>query len=241
MKSGAAPPEDSAGAIPAHALRLPDGSVPRKGRVPPRRAAPSDPEGAVAGVVLAAGSSRRMGPANKLVLDVRGEPMVRHVAATAREAGLQPVVVVTGHDADAVAAALEGVDVRLVHNREHEKGMSTSLAAGVDAVPPGCDASVILLGDMPWVRPETIRALRSAFRPDEGVTVCAPVHRGKRGNPVLWAREHFPRMRSLAGDQGARSLLEELADQVAEVEVDDPGVLKDADEPGMLQPEPGDG
>jgi len=201
-------------------------------RPEPRTAPPSGPQ--VAGLVLAAGSSTRMGDANKLLLEVGGEAMVRRVARTGREAGLDPVVVVTGHEAEEVARAVAGLGVDTVENARHVEGLSTSLAAGLAALPQGLDAAMVLLGDMPFVRPETVQALVAAHRPEAGASICVPVHQGKRGNPVLWARRHWPRMQAVEGDRGARALLLERAGEVVEVEVDDPGVLRDVDHPGAL-------
>jgi len=201
-------------------------------RPEPRTTATPGPR--VAGLVLAAGSSTRMGEANKLLLEVEGEAMVRRVARTAREAGLDPVVVVTGHEGREVAQAVADLGVETVENPNHREGLSTSLAAGLAALPEDHDAAAVLLGDMPFVRPETIQTLVAAHRPETGASICVPVHRGKRGNPVLWARRHWTRMQAVEGDRGARTLLLERAEEVEEVEVDDPGVLRDVDHPGAL-------
>lgn len=182
----------------------------------------------IAAVVLAAGSSKRAGPVNKLLARVEGEAIVRRVARAATESGVSRVVVVTGHEAERIRSALEGLDVAYVHNRRYDEGMSTSVRAGLAAAGPVAGA-VICLGDMPWVRADHIDALLDAFDPDEGRAVCVPVHERRRGNPVLWAAAFFPEMERLEGDQGARKLLEEHADEVWEVPVDDPGVLRDVD------------
>ena len=113
----------------------------------------------IAGLVLAGGRSSRMAPRNKLLETVGGEPMVRHVAATALAGGAQPVIVVTGHEAAAVAAALRGLAVTIVANPDYADGLSTSLRAGLRALPQGIDGALILLGDMPEV--EILGAYRS--------------------------------------------------------------------------------
>jgi len=173
-----------------------------------------------------------MGPTNKLLHEVDGVPMVRRVVRTALDAGLDRVVVVTGHDADRVSRVLDDLGVRIVHNQRYAEGLSTSLAAGLAAVGPAASAAVICLGDMPWVRAEHVRALVGAFLPDAGASICVPVHEGKRGNPVLWSSRYFGEMSSLTGDHGARGLLDRHPGQLREVEVPDDGVLRDVDRPG---------
>ena len=204
----------------------------------PRLSAESEgTAGPVAGVLLAAGASRRMGATNKLLEQVEGESMVARASRTLVEAGLEPVVVVVGHDADRVRAALRGQPVLIVENTEADLGMSTSLREGVSAVEgerPDAKAAVVALADMPWVTPDDIRALVSAFRERGQGAVCVPSFQRKRGNPVLWGRRHFPSLRTLQGDEGARSLLPDVTDELVEVSVGHEGVLRDVDTPEAL-------
>src|SRR3954454_10444844 len=181
--------------------------------------------------ILAAGQSRRMGALNKMIAEVDGKPMVAHVldAVTASQAG--PVVVVTGHDPDAVRAALADHEIRFAHNPLYAEGLSTSLRAGIAALPSDIDGVLVCLGDMPRVGPETLNRLIAAFNPVEGRAICVPTVNGKRGNPVLWDRRFFPEMQDLAGDVGARHLIGAHADVVCEVAMDEPGVLLDIDTP----------
>src|SRR5262245_7699568 len=102
----------------------------------------------VAAIVLAAGRSSRMGPQNKLIADIAGKPMVRRVAETALASAARPVLVVTGHMAAEVGAALSGLDVTPVANPDYATGLASSLKAGIRAVPAGCDGALVLLGDM---------------------------------------------------------------------------------------------
>ncbi|MDE2982949.1 MAG: nucleotidyltransferase family protein [Gemmatimonadota bacterium] len=116
----------------------------------------------VAGIVLAAGSSTRMG-ANKLLLELDGEAVVRRAARTASAGGLDPVVVVTGHEHEAVTAQLHGLGVTAVNNAEHAKGTHTSVAAGVASVRGDCDAVVVVLADMPFVTPAMLREVVARY------------------------------------------------------------------------------
>lgn len=183
----------------------------------------------VAGLLLAAGSSRRMGSRHKLLVPIEGRAMVARAAEVLCAAGLSEVVVVTGDRAEEVQAALGDLPVRFVHNPDHQSGLASSLKAGLQALGPDIDGALVALGDMPWVKPETIGALTDAFALSAAGAICAPFVGGKRGNPVLWARRYFPEILGLSGDSGARELLARHADAVRQVEVDDPGVLWDVD------------
>lgn len=184
----------------------------------------------VGAIIMAAGRSRRMG-SNKLLADLGGQPMVAHVVDAVRDAGWPPPVVVTGHDAPAIGHALAGRAVRLVHAPDHATGLSRSIAAGITAVPGDWAAAAICLGDMPLIRPELLRRLAAHARED---AIVLPLHAGRRGNPVLWGRDHFPALLTLDGDVGGRALFDRRADAIVEVVCDDATVLVDADTPDAL-------
>ncbi len=194
-------------------VEIPSRPTPREGGIGVQKAP------RVVGVVLAAGQGKRMGGPNKLLAPFRGKPMVRHAVEAALAARLDTVVVVTGRDADAVRAALEGLPVTFSHNPQYADGQGGSLAAGIAALPPRTDAAVVLLADMPLVTPSVIGRLVAAFNPVEGRSICVPVFEGRRGNPVLFGSKHFAAMQAIAGDEGARSLLKRHADDVAEAPV----------------------
>ena len=188
----------------------------------------------VAAIVLAAGQSRRMGPVNKLLVDVGGKPMVAHAVDAALRAGADPVVVVTGHQDRAIRHALGDRAVTFVHNPDHAQGLATSLARGIAALSNDVTAVVVCLGDMPHVTHEIIDKLISSYNPLEGRSIVIPTYQGKRGNPVLWDRQFFDAMRRLAGDVGARHLIGEHEDKVAEIACGNDAVLTDFDTPEAL-------
>jgi len=188
----------------------------------------------IAALVLAAGQSRRMGAVNKMLAEADGAPMIVRTleAVTASAAG--PIVVVTGHEPDAVKGALSGFDVTFADNPDYAEGLSTSLRAGLDALEGDIEGVVVCLGDMPAVNARHIDKLIAAFDVEEGRAICVPTHKGKRGNPVLWAATMFAEMRHVAGDVGARHLIGENAEIVCEVAIDDDAVLIDLDTPEAL-------
>ncbi len=189
----------------------------------------------IAGVVLAAGRSIRMGDANKLLARVGGVPMVRRVVETAIGAALDPVVVVLGHEAAAVRRGLGGLPVRFAVNDRYADGIGTSVGAGIRAIAGEAEGAMVLLGDMPWISAADLRALTEAFAPDLGRGICAPVVNGRRGNPVLWGERWFDALQRLEGDVGARGLLTEHSGEVFPVCLDGERVFRDVDTPAALE------
>lgn len=206
---------------------IPSRPQPRDVPAPASKAAPR-----IAAVVLAAGQSRRMGSTKQLAA-IGGIAMVRRTVEAVETSAVDSVVVVTGHEAEAVGVALKGLPVTIVRNPDHALGLSTSLKAGIEALPVDTDAALIVLGDMPGVGAGEIDRLIAAFDPAEGRGIVVPVHAGKRGNPVLWARAFFAEMARLSGDAGAKHLLAEFGEAVVEVELGE-GVLTDIDTPEAL-------
>jgi molybdenum cofactor cytidylyltransferase len=188
----------------------------------------------VAAIVLAAGRSTRMGGANKLTAEIGGKPLVRAVTEQALASRARPVLVVTGHQQQAVTAALAGLPVKFVHNPDYEQGLSTSLKAGIVAVPADVDGAVVCLGDMPQVSATLIDRMIEAFDPERGALIAVPTVDGKRGNPVIWSRRFFPDLSALEGDVGARHLIGTYADGVVEVPDTGQGAVLDIDTPDAL-------
>lgn len=205
-------------------------------RPQPRDAATPKPQRAptIAAIVLAAGRSTRMGIDNKLLMSLHGTPMVARTVATIAASPAKPIIVVTGHEADAIEAALKNQPVTFVTNPRFAEGMSTSLKAGLAALPNDIDGVLICLADMPAVTTNDIERLIAAFAPTEGRAIVVPSHQGKRGNPVLFAQGFIDEMRRVEGDAGARTLLSAHADAVYEVEMEDAGILADADTPAAF-------
>jgi molybdenum cofactor cytidylyltransferase len=211
----------------------PQAGQPRAGQaqaVRPRAAPLQAGRPAVAAVVLAAGTSSRMAPQNKLLVrDRAGKPMIARVVDNLLSSAARPVLVVTGHHGDEIRAALAGRPVTFVTADDYASGLSASLRAGVAALPDQARAAVVCLGDMPLVTGRVVDRLIEAWDPDEGRSIVVPTCKGRRGNPVLWDRALFPAILGLTGDAGARGLLAVHAELVGEVELNDDAVLRDFD------------
>jgi molybdenum cofactor cytidylyltransferase len=189
----------------------------------------------IAAIVLAAGRSTRMGGPNKMLAEIGGKPLVRIAAEQALASKASPVIVVTGHQQERVAAALEGLPVTLVHNPDFADGIAGSVKAGIAAVPADADGAVVCLGDMPQVDAALIDQLIAAFDPEKGALAVVPVFDGRRGNPVLWSRRFFPDLMAIEGDIGARHLIGRYNEAVVEVPVTGNGALVDVDTPEALR------
>ncbi len=184
-------------------------------------------EAEIGAIVLAAGSSSRMGRPKQL-LPIGGQPMVRRVTESMCETSLAQVVVVVGAHAEAVTAALAGLSVDIVANEDWAAGMSTSVRAGLGALRPEIQAALIALADQPALTPDLLRTLVARHQ-SSGAPITAPFYQGQRGNPVLFDRQLFPELLAVEGDRGGRALFARYQGQIERVEVDDPAVIQDID------------
>lgn len=166
---------------------------------------PPDRTGRVAGVVLAAGLSARLGT-NKLLLRLESEPLVRRAARLALEAGLSPVIIVLGHEAEQVAAALDGLPVVSVVNPDFRAGMHRTLQRGVEQVPAECAAAVVLLADMPFVSAAMLAELVARFRSGTEPLVLS-LYGEVQAPPTLYARSLFPEIAAAGEACGRRIVL----------------------------------
>lgn len=174
--------------------------------------------GKTAAIILAAGQSRRMGGTNKLTAVLGGKALVRHVAEAALASLAAEVIVVTGHEAETVRSALDGLNVRIVENPAYMEGLSSSLAAGIGAIGGQSDRAIILLADMPAITSGIIDRMIEVSMAVPGSIVLA-THNGKRGNPVLWPADFFRQLSQISGDVGARHLIGENSGRVVQVEI----------------------
>ena len=192
-------------------------------------------EAKVIALILAAGSSTRMGAKNKLLANVIGKPMVTHVVDAIRQSMVNSVVVVTGYEREKIENVLSQRNISFVHNENFKAGLSESLKVGLKEIPDDVDGVLICLGDMPLLTSTIIDNLIKAFDPIEGRSICVPINGRKRGNPVLWDKSYLTEMTEIVGDVGAKKLLEKYSDHVFEVSFEEDNVLIDVDTPDLLK------
>jgi molybdenum cofactor cytidylyltransferase len=160
----------------------------------------------IAGIVLAAGRSSRLGRPKQL-LPVLGEPLLRHTIHRVLASSLDYVVLVVGHEADPIRDAVAGLPLDVVFNPDAGRGQSTSVRAGLAALSPDVDAAVFILGDQPAIDPNVIDALITAWR-ESGAPILVPLYDDGMGNPVLFDRSVFAELDALQGDTGARPVVQ---------------------------------
>ncbi|MFQ5839008.1 MAG: NTP transferase domain-containing protein, partial [Thermoplasmata archaeon] len=176
--------------------------------------------------VLAAGLSQRFGDLKQLI-DVGGWSLLEATLDCLRRSSVQDIILVLGHRADEILQRVKIESIRVVINRHFRRGMSTSIKEGLKALRGNEDAVLMVLGDQPLLRPETIDRILEVYGETRARAVV-PAYNGQWGNPVLLDLSLRGRMEAIEGDRGCRELVRELPDTLV-VDVDDPGVLVDVD------------
>jgi molybdenum cofactor cytidylyltransferase len=177
----------------------------------------------IAAVVLAAGSASRMAASgsHKLLAEFDGVPLVRRSVETVLAASLHSSVVVTGYRADDIESAIDGLEIAIIRNDDFATGMASSLKAGLQAVRDGADGLLVMLADMPAIKPEHLQLMIDAFWREQGRAIVRAVSGGKRGNPVILPVTTFDAISKLTGDIGARPVIERSGLPVVDVDIGD--------------------
>ena len=180
---------------------------------------PVSAESFVAGLVLAAGGSRRLGEPKQL-LPYGSGTMLDHTLGTARAAGFDQLIVALGGSSEEVRARVDLSDAEVVENSDYSEGCSSSIAAGLDAVDPRAEVLILMLGDQPGVTAATIRALIDGRGDGTALAVCR--YDDGRGHPLAFGRSLFGELHALHGDKAVWKLLDRYGDEVVEVRVPGP-------------------
>ena len=173
----------------------------------------------VAAVILAAGASRRLGTPKQLI-QFNGETLLARAIRLAREARLQPIIVVLGAEYDAITAAVSPNSAVFIYNEEWPEGMASSMRAGLDAaddIAPQCPAVLIMPCDQPRLSAEHLRAVAAASAAETEPCIACSTYAGVRGVPALFPRSAVAELKALSGDAGARKLLMNPPCRVIEV------------------------
>ncbi len=188
----------------------------------------SERSGAVAGVVLAAGSSTRMGR-NKLFFELDGETLLRRVVRRAIDAGLDPVIVVVGHEAERARAEIAAVPCTPVDNPDHARGINRSLRTGISHVPERAQAAVVMLADMPFVTSRMVAELVARYR-DSTAPLVISAYGDVNAPPMLYDRALFSELRQMKGEGCGRQVVRRHRDEAISVSWPE-AALRDIDVP----------
>ena len=183
----------------------------------------------VEAVILAAGLSSRLG-SHKLLLPFQDKTIIETVVDLIFAGGLEKINIVVGFGKEEVLGKLQRYSLRVIENPRYRLGMSTSLKAAVEHVSKDRQNEAIFVfnGDMPLIRPDTVRRILEEYNADKPA-IMAPYYRGRRGHPVVFAREMYDQLLDITGDLGAREVLHRNARLLRSVIVDDPGIHFDID------------
>lgn len=178
-------------------------------------------------IILAAGSSTRMGK-QKLLLPYKGSTIIETVIDNVLASKVDHIMVVLGADHERVTPILKAKEVHYCHNREHHRGMLSSVICGFRALPDDANTGLVYLGDQPEIPARVTDAVINAYNDDiKGIVI--PVYNHRRGHPLLVDLKYRRDIDKLDLEQGLRSLMHLFPQDVLEVEVDDPGILVDID------------
>ncbi len=184
----------------------------------------------ITALVPAAGMSTRLGR-NKLLLPFKGKPLIVHAVDTLLASAVDEIIVVLGHEAERVRAAIGGKRVRFVENRDYHEGLESSVRTGFAAVPFHTRAIMIYLADQPLLEPGDVNFLIHAFA-EAGRTnksIVVPLFGGQRGNPVIVESSYKGSILAITGETGCRRLIKQHPDQVLTVEMENEHVIRDID------------
>ena len=183
----------------------------------------------ISAILLAAGESKRMGRP-KQMLAWKGKTLLRHVLENLIHSTVDEIILVLGHEAEAIQKSLTEFQIKIVINPDYQQGMASSLRQGLLAMDPGIEAFLVVLADQPGIGPEIINQIIDAFqRADPRRGIARPVYRGLQGHPVLIGVRYLQEALQLQGDVGARQILMNHPEDILEIEADQEGILKDID------------
>lgn len=186
----------------------------------------------IAGLILAAGGSSRMGDQNKLLQLIDGTPMVKKVVASCLHSNLSSIYVVLGHDSEWINNCISTEGINFVNNEDWRLGMASSINSGIGAMNNDFDGAMILLGDMPYIETKLIDQMIELF---QEYKIVVPVKNGRQGNPVLFSSIFFNDLQSIDGDKGAKRVIQENFSSVVPTHVMTNAIFRDIDTPQQMK------
>ncbi|MCS5645877.1 MAG: nucleotidyltransferase family protein [Candidatus Marinimicrobia bacterium] len=186
----------------------------------------------IAGIILAAGGSTRMGGQNKLLQMVDGTSLVQKVVGSALNSNIESVYVILGYQAALIRQCISNKSVNWVENSDWSRGMASSIKSGIEALNTNYDGAMILLGDMPFIEPIMINQLLALYQKKK---IVVPVKDGRQGNPVLFSSAFFADLKLLGGDKGAKPIIKKNPDSVIIANVLTDTIFHDLDTPDQIK------
>ncbi len=186
----------------------------------------------IAGLILAAGGSSRMGDQNKLLQLIDGMPMVKKVVESCLHSNLSSIYVVLGHDSEWINNCISTEGINFVNNEDWRLGMASSINSGIGAMNNDFDGAMILLGDMPYIETKLIDQMIELF---QEYKIVVPVKNGRQGNPVLFSSTFFNDLQSIDGDKGAKRVIQENFSSVVPTHVMTNAIFRDIDTPQQMK------
>ncbi len=183
----------------------------------------------ISATILAAGSSQRMHGKNKLLLPFKDKTLINTVCQTIIDSHLEPVFVVTGFENKKVSKSLPHSIDKIIYNKDWQKGMAQSINKAIISLPKNIDGNMIILGDMPLIKVETIEILIEAFLRYNGKKIIYANHLGKQANPVIFPKKYFNEILLLDGDIGCKNIITQNVENSFGVTVDSSEVIFDCD------------
>jgi len=185
----------------------------------------------IAGLILAAGGSSRMGDRNKLMMPFQGKPMLNHVVNASLNSNLTQTFVVVGHQSSEIKNLVQSDDIQCVENEQWETGMASSIVAGISQLKQ-FDGFLILLGDMPLVTPKLINEIIFHGSADK---IVIPIKDGLHGNPVFFGSKFRDELLTLYGDIGAKKVIQDNLLSMIKIEIQSNTIFKDYDTKESLE------
>ena len=185
----------------------------------------------IAGLILAAGGSSRMGDQNKLMMPFQGKPMLNHVVNASLNSNLTQTFVVVGHQSSEIKNLVQSDDIQCVENEQWETGMASSIVAGISQLKQ-FDGFLILLGDMPLVTPKLINEIIFHGSADK---IVIPIKDGLHGNPVFFGSKFWNEITALSGDNGAKIVIQNNLSSLIKIEIQSNIIFKDYDTKESLE------
>ena len=183
----------------------------------------------ISATILAAGSSRRMGKSNKLLLLINNEPIIQSVCRTVLETKLNPIIVVTGYENRRIEKVIPNEINDIVFNKDWSTGMMSSIFMGISKLDESVDGNMIILGDMPLITKATLNILIDEFNKHKGQRIVHPSYKSIQANPVIFPKKYFSEILKGRGDKGGKKVLKKYSKEAIGVTIDSDEVILDCD------------